>query len=481
MKLRVVAAVAALLLVLPACGSRLNEDQRVAAIRAGAGGGVGGAGGDEAGDDGLGEGGLDAGSAADGGGTPGDASNPGDAASGPGTGPGGGPGGNTNAAAPPGGNGGATDIAVTGTTVTISNISDISGPVPGLFKSAQQATQAFVAYFNSKGGLYGRKLKLLPLDSQTDSGANRTQTIQACKESFAIIGSMSAFDDGGAAEADKCGIPDLTSIPVNPARGNVSTMYAPFPNLSKYLGLGSATYIKEKYPNAIKTAAMMYAEGAVTRSQAERVQKGYESIGYDFVYTQPYNVAEPNFSPYILDMRGRNVQYITAVADYSSIVRIQQAMRQQNYVPEVRDWNSVVYDAGYIAQGGQAVEGSLFFINTTMFEEAAGNAEMQLYLSWLRKVAPGAKPTYFGIYAWSAGRLFEEAMKKAGPNLKRAGLIEALKGIHQWSGNGLHATHDVGAKIPADCFLYAKVQGGKFVRVEPAQGFSCDKGGLYKF
>src|SRR5688500_12316450 len=47
------------------------------------------------------------------------------------------------------GTGGATDKGVTAGEITIANISDISGPVPGIFQSAQQATKAFVEYFNA--------------------------------------------------------------------------------------------------------------------------------------------------------------------------------------------------------------------------------------------------------------------------------------------------------------------------------------------
>ena len=38
---------------------------------------------------------------------------------------------------------------ITDSTITIGNSSDISGPAPGLFATAQDATQAFVAYFNA--------------------------------------------------------------------------------------------------------------------------------------------------------------------------------------------------------------------------------------------------------------------------------------------------------------------------------------------
>ena len=50
-------------------------------------------------------------------------------------------GGTTSAAGT--GNGGATDIGVTATSINIANISDITGVVPGIFQSAQLATHGF--------------------------------------------------------------------------------------------------------------------------------------------------------------------------------------------------------------------------------------------------------------------------------------------------------------------------------------------------
>jgi hypothetical protein len=49
---------------------------------------------------------------------------------------------------------------VTNRTIRIGNAADISGPVPGQFLSARQATLAYVRYFNATHSLCGRKLAL---------------------------------------------------------------------------------------------------------------------------------------------------------------------------------------------------------------------------------------------------------------------------------------------------------------------------------
>jgi hypothetical protein len=162
-------------------------------------------------------------------------------------------------------------------------------------------------------------------------------------------------------------------------------------------------------------------------------------------------------------------------------------MEQQGWFPEVRLWDSAVYSQKYLTEGGTAVQSNnssacsvtpkpcpmLLFLDTAMIEEASSNPEMQLYLTWLQRAAPGALPDYFGIYAWSAGRLFLKAAQAVGGKLTRTALFTELKSIHSWSDFGMHVAHDIGAKKEANCALFAEVKNGKFVRVSPASGWTC--------
>ena len=82
----------------------------------------------------------------------------------------------------------------------------------------------------------------------------------------------------------------------------------------------------------------------------------------------------------------------------------------------------------------------------TLFDDLK-NKEMALYRSWLDQVSPGAVPNYYGLYAWSAARLFVEEAVALGGKLDRAALVAAhRKGVKDWTGNGLHVPQQVGAK-----------------------------------
>jgi ABC-type branched-subunit amino acid transport system substrate-binding protein len=358
---------------------------------------------------------------------------------------------------------------------------------PGLFQSAWQAMRALALYVNSNGGICGRQIKNLLLDSKADSTQNRAAVEQACSDSFASVGSMSAFDDGGASVGQSCGVPDISAITVNASRSTASNVYPAYPVGPNYFNTAWGTYVKNTYPNAIKHAGFITLNAGASVQNGNQRIKALTALGYNFVYKQQVQVLEANYTPFVQNMKNAGVQFIDMVSDYQSTVRLQKAMEQQGWYPEVRVWDSAVYSPNYLSQGGTAVQTNtssacsanpkpcpaLLFLNTGLIEEASSNPEMQLYTQWLQRAAPGAVPDYFGIYAWSAGRLFIKAATQAGGKLTRAALFTALKSIHSWNDFGMHVAHDIGAKKEANCALFAEVKSGRFVRTSPASGWSC--------
>ena len=376
----------------------------------------------------------------------------------------------------------ASDTGVTKNQIAVATASDVSGVQAALFKSTHQAMAALVAMVNSQGGVCGRAVKFQPIDTKADSTANASAVRQACDSAFALVGSMSAFDNGGAEAGAGCGIPDLTAITVNGARARAANVYPIYPIRPDKLAIGTANYIKEKHPSVIKKAAMVYLNASVTKANALQRVKAYESVGFDFTgRIYEVQVLEPNYQVFVQKMRDAGTQYVNMVANYQSIQKLLQAMEQADWYPTVRDWDSVAYSPSFVTQNRRPftpANGSLVFLNTAISEEASSNSEMQLYIQWLGRVAPGAKPDYFGFYAWSAGRLFVKLATQIGAKLTRKAMLDELKKVNSWDGNGLHAAHNIGAKIMSPCFLYLQIQNGRFSRKDPASGFTCNKGGI---
>ncbi|HEX4218789.1 MAG TPA: ABC transporter substrate-binding protein, partial [Acidimicrobiales bacterium] len=59
----------------------------------------------------------------------------------------------------------ASTPGLTAKTITIGQIADISGPIPGAFLGAVQGLDGWAAYVNSTGGIDGRKVVIAHKDS----------------------------------------------------------------------------------------------------------------------------------------------------------------------------------------------------------------------------------------------------------------------------------------------------------------------------
>jgi ABC-type branched-subunit amino acid transport system substrate-binding protein len=355
---------------------------------------------------------------------------------------------------------------ITDSTITVVNASDVSGPIPGLFTSAQQATQAYVAYFDATSSICGRKLREVNLDSTTSSPGDQQAATTACSEAFAMVGSMSAYDDGGAQTVAQCGIPDLRAITVNPARTKSAVSFGTDSVSVPQIPAAPFEYYKSVGGDAYQHAAMLYLNaGAVIPNEAS-FQKAEESLGFKFVYPASLDVATFNYAPYVARMKDAGVKYVQWAGAYQYAVRLKQAMAQQGFSP-MFVMDSVAYDPAFVSSGGGAVDGTYAFVDTDLFEEQSRSPEMQLYLQWLHRVAPSATPSFFGIFAWGAAKLFVQHALELGGRLNRQTLLAAIRATSGYSANGLFAPQSVGAKQTSPCASVIQLVGGHWVRKTP--------------
>jgi ABC-type branched-subunit amino acid transport system substrate-binding protein len=478
--LKVVAGLAALLLLASACGSRLTGTQQSEARGASGSGSSNGAPGTGSSGSGSGPGAAGSLTSAGGGASGGGASGGSGGTAAPSASA---PCGTNGNQAPAGGNGGATATGVTASTITVGNIASISGVAPGLTQSAQQATEAWAAYVNSTGGICGRQIKVTPFDDGNTSSTNFADGEQACSSTFAMVGNASGFDDGSAQAVNSCGIPDMAAEVSTAAAGDAADIFGASPGNAHYWPLGPGNYIKSTYPGAIGNAAMIYLNVSATQSQAAHEVAANSSIGFTYdppggISTTPTNA---NYASIVQQMQSDKSQYVTEYSDDSSAERLLQAMQQANYAPQVVDWFSEEYNPSFASQTAPESNGDLVAMTATdAYEEAGSNPGMQLFLSWLNRVAPGATHDIFGILAWSAGLAFEQAAKAVGPDLTRPALIAQLQKITNWDGDGTTPPVNIGQKIPSKCFAYFKIESGAFQRVYPSapNTFDCNSGYL---
>ncbi|MGA8369387.1 MAG: hypothetical protein WB765_04595, partial [Acidimicrobiales bacterium] len=82
---------------------------------------------------------------------------------------------------------------------------------------------------------------------------------------------------------------------------------------------------------------------------------------------------------------------------------------------------------------------------------------------------------------WINAQLFVQALKAAGPNPTRAGLVAQLNKVDSFNASGLISVQNPAQKIPGQCWIAAKYTNGKWLRIspDPKAAFVCNPKGFY--
>ena len=483
------AALGSVLAVVAGCGLRVGSEQVRAATAAatssggaGGGGGLGAGTGPSAAGNGASPQTATPGSpqASGAGANNGNNATSGSVAPGNATGPSsnGGPNPTVGAPAPAGGNGGSTDVGVTANSINVGNVSDLGGPVPGLFQGGPYGTQAYFNYINSQGGIYGRQLHLSVRDGQLDCSQTEAQYADLVGKVFSFVGGWSLADNCGAQVlAQHPDIPVLNQALSAQAEALPGTYnVGPYPVGAQ---LGAFQYYKSKYPDAITNV------GTIVGNQASAVQawkynrQAMESLGYKITVEDVFNPASTNFTADVQRMKSSGVKMVYIVSvNAPDLAIFSQEAYQQGFKPEVFA-SAIGYFGDYINQSGgpQAVEGQYVNVVQARFlgEDAATIPEVALFDQWIKSSFPTFPIDQFSATSWANAALFVDAIKRVGPNLTRKALLAALANTHTYNDNNMMAPVDVGSKQPVSCYVILQIHGGKYDRVDdPPNGYRCD-------
>jgi len=373
---------------------------------------------------------------------------------------------------------------LTPTTVSIGNVSTLSF---GLFKGSLVGAEAYADYVNSRGGINGRKLTVDSYDDGFTGGLNKQYTAEAVQRDFALVGGFSLEDSfGGTVLAANPDVPNVTN-PLDHATAFLPNTVGPQVSNGGW-GTGGLKYFMHRYPTASHAVGDLIANqpSAIASWQIEK--GAMEHVGLHVVYDQQYAITQSDFNANVIAMRNAGVKMLfidQMPANYAASVF--RALDQQNFHPIVVLGTSTYSEALIANSGGAAVvDGSYLTLNSALFlgEDAAKLSVVSTFLTWVHKAAPGFTPDLFTLYGWTSAELFAQALASAGPNPTRGSVLRALHGVTSFNGDGIIVTSHPSSKLGSDCFLLARIENGRFQRLDDPPisdktgGYLCG-GGMY--
>ena len=366
----------------------------------------------------------------------------------------------------------ASDPGVTDKQVTIGYIYSGTGVAASTSKNGGKACQARVDRQNARGGVNGRKIKVITIDDAS-SGANLTaaQDLVNNRNAFMVVDD-SAFGFltyrfllsngvpmiGGGYDGDYYGKPGNESI--------FSALGTPFAGLT----YDSSIRIM-KTLGATKTAAIGYGASPSSSASAKSLQQyAAPALGLDPVYTNTsVDFGSSDVGPLVLGMKNASANgvYLPLVA--STNIAIIQGL-QQNGV----NMKALVMPTGY----GQDLLNQPIAQNlgpADVFTSAWAPVELKTkatkqFVSDLKKYSGLTGVPNFGSYTgYITCELAILGLEHAGATPTRQGFVDGLRKLGSYDQAGLGCTSvDLSTqhygKYPINSCGYAvTVKNGKFV------------------
>lgn len=362
------------------------------------------------------------------------------------------------------------DPGITSKEIRVAVIADDKAAVHGM--------TAWASTINRKGGIAGRKVKLDPLDTDGTTEGYAEAMATACTRDFAIVGTTSRFD--GATQAlVECKAPDLPTRVVDDAHREAPTTFPLIPERPGVVPVGAFRWFLDNVDGCCKQLAVVPAEepGA---SAARAAVTASTDVGFETLDTVDVaaDAPESRYAEIVQQIVSTGADFVRGAGLDSTVSLRQEAQDQQ--VDTVSAWycDRQCYDPALVADGGTAVEGQYVEIGVVPLSDTDVPG-VKAFLKAMDRLERPTSPA--ALEAFASGLLFQRAARDAvdasdDGSLTRAGVVDALSELHDFTALGIVGSTDIAARAPTGCFALLQVQSGELRRAYPAPAGQLDCG-----
>ncbi len=344
---------------------------------------------------------------------------------------GGKPGGNT-------GNNGPSDEGVTDTEIRIGSSGPLSGVAGFLGDEAFGAIDSYFQSVNSKGGINGRKLRLITYDDRLDA-SQTLANVRKLYEQDKVIGLMLAFGDPVADYVTRNNIPTVV-FGVTPL-----SFSSKFPTV--YPLVGNALLWTQEAITGMKAQGIFkpgMKVGMIYDTQIFDVtpyvpylKETWEDAGAKVVVADPFNITDGDCTSLVLKMKDAGVEWW----DFQGLgwVLCASAAQRQQYRPSI-GWGSWATSVGGLAtQVGPWIEGMWGGSNGDQPDGAPRQktAAHDEYVNALKRYHPKiSTPVHLDSPAtigyWSGAKLFAAAIEAQGKGVTKVGVNDWISKVENF-------------------------------------------------
>jgi branched-chain amino acid transport system substrate-binding protein len=363
---------------------------------------------------------------------------------------------------------------VTKSEIVLGMHTDLSGPAATYGVSSSNAVKMRFDDVNEKGGIHGRKIKLIVEDTQyqvpraVQAGAKLINRDRI----FAMVAGLGTpMNNALFKDQLEAGVPNL--FPLSAAR----SMFEPFHKLKFY---GAATYVDQvraginyfATKKGKKAICAMYQDTDFGKEVFDGIQMQVDKMKLKLVETTTHKPTDQDFTAQITKLKGAGCDLVvlgTIVRD--SIVPYATA-RKIGWTDVDFLGSAASYDMFVAAAQGGVTEGLYAMGLTDMpYRDTLSPTAQQWFDRYKERYK--VDPNIGAVYGHVAADLTVTALEKSGPELTLDTFVKALESIHGYHDifNGPEVTFGPDKHQGASSSFLAVVKGGRWVRVTDPLSF----------
>lgn len=358
----------------------------------------------------------------------------------------------------------SSEVGVTDDTITIGNVSQLSGVLPGFAQPAVDGAQAYLAYLNAHGGLCGRAVELVVADDGFDAARNAAE-VKRLSESVLAFGSGFSVSDSGYASV---------LAGTNIVDSGVATTIERKESENNYNGIAHKSAGPEfRYAaeQGVKKAIIVHVAAAAGRTQAEAQQERMNEVGIETELLEVSNT-QFSFAGTARNVMDSGAQLMLMIYSLPGAVQMAKEMRELGPPLEFEIYTGI-YGPSFIEQAGPDAEAAHSILQFLPFTDAATNEELASYLNWLNRVAPNEPPGFYSVMAWVQMKMLTDAIAQIDGPITRDALQASIRSFTDYDAGGVIPPVNVVTKAGPGCKVVVTVKNGEWVRRAPDSGFLC--------
>src|SRR5215475_7197583 len=351
---------------------------------------------------------------------------------------------------------------------------DLSGPAATYGVSSSNAVKMRFDEVNEKGGIHGRKIKLIIEDTQyqVPRAVQAGTKLIGRDRIFAMVAPLGTpMNNALFKDQFEAGVPNL--FPLSAAR----SMYEPFNKLKFY---GAASYVDQiraginyfATKKGKKALCAMYQDTDFGKEVLDGVQAQADKLKIKIVETTTHKPTDQDFTAQITKLKGAGCDLValgTIVRD--SIVPYATA-RKIGWTDVDFLGSAATYDLFVAAAQGGVTEGLFAMGLTDMpYRDTLSPMAQQWFDRYKDKYK--AEPNIGAVYGHVAADLTVTGIDKAGKDLTTDSFVKGLESIKGYRDifNGPEVTFGPDKHQGANSSFLAVVKGGRWVRVTDPLSF----------